>query len=138
MTERVDVTRSIELDLEPDHVWELIGDGERWADWMVDAADVEVAPGGGGTVVDGDESRDVRIDTVDAGERVTFDWWPVGRPDEASSVELRIVPAVSRTVLEVVETFPAGRTTIAMSAAAATWRVRAVALQASRRTLVAA
>ena len=138
MTERVDITRSIGLDLEPGDVWELIGDGERWADWMVDTADVEVAPGAGGSVVDGDETREVRIDTVDAGERISFDWWPIGHPDQASSVDLRIVPAVHETLLEVVETFPANRTAVAMSAAAATWRVRAVTLQAARRMLLAA
>jgi hypothetical protein len=137
MTDRVDVTRSIELDLEPGEVWELIGVGERWADWMVDTADVEVAPGAGGSVVDGDETREVRIGTVDAGEGISFEWWPRGHPEEASSVDLRIVPAIPGTVLEVVETFPTARTAFALSARA-TWRVRAVALQASRRMLLAA
>jgi uncharacterized protein YndB with AHSA1/START domain len=138
MSDRVDINRSIELDLEPHDVWELIGDGERWADWMVDAADVDVVPGGGGQVRDAEERRDVRIDTVSVGERIAFEWWPVDRPDEASAVDLRIVPSPHGTVLEVVETFPATRAVTAMSAASSRWRVRAVCLQASPRMLVAA
>ena len=138
MSDRVDITRSIELDLEPRDVWELIGDGERWAEWMVDAADVDVVPGGGGQVRDVEGHRDVRIETVTEGERIAFEWWPVGRPDEASTVDLRIVPSSHGAVLEVVETFPATRAVTAVSAAAARWRVRAGSLHASRRLLLAA
>jgi uncharacterized protein YndB with AHSA1/START domain len=138
MSDRVDITRSIELDLEPDEVWELIGDGERWADWMVDASDVDVVPGGGGRVGDAAERRDVHIDTVATGERVAFEWWPVGRRDEASAVDLRIVPTTHGTVLEVVETFPARSTAIAMSAAVSRWQARFSGLHASRRMLIAA
>ena len=138
MSDRVDISRSIELDLEPRDVWQLIGDGERWADWMVDAADVDVVPGGAGQVRDAEERRDVRIETVTEGERIAFEWWPVDRPDQASAVDLRIVPSTHGTVLEVVETFPATRAVTAMSAAAARWRVRAISLHAPRRLLLAA
>jgi uncharacterized protein YndB with AHSA1/START domain len=138
MSDRVDINRSIELDLEPAAVWELIGDGERWPDWMVDAADVDVVAGGGGRVRDGDERRDVRIDTVTEGERIAFEWWPVDRPDEASAVDLRIVPSTHGAVLEVVETFPVRRSATAMSADASRWRARAECLLASRRLLIAA
>ena len=123
MDDTVEITRSIELDLDPDELWELIGDGERWAEWMVDTANIEVSPGASGAVTDGDEQRDVRIDEVDHGERVSFEWWPAGRRDQASSVELRIVPARHGSVLEIVETFPA---TVGLSAsvALASWHSR--------------
>ncbi len=137
MEDTIEVTRSIELEVEPDELWELISDGEHWVDWMVDTANVEVSPGATGTVTDGDEQREVRIDRVDEGERISFDWWPAGRRDRASSVELHIVPARYGTVLEIVETFPA---TQRLTASAATFEVarprpvpRNVAANARRR-----
>ena len=63
---------------------------------MVDDAAVEVVPGSTGVVTDGDEDREVRIERVDEGERVSFEWWPAGQPDQSSSVELVIVPARPR------------------------------------------
>jgi uncharacterized protein YndB with AHSA1/START domain len=133
----VEVTRAVELDVDPAEAWDLIGDGEGWAGWMVDEASVEVAPGGGGDVVDDGERRDVRIDDVVDGERVAFTWWPAGQPGSASSVELRIVTAVPATVLEIVETFPA-RSTVAASVATVRWSVRALCAVALRRLPVAA
>ena len=137
MDEAIEVTRSIELDLQPGEVWDLIGDGARWAEWMVDTAEVEVSPGATGDVTDAGVHRDVRIDRVDDGRRVSFEWWPAGRRDEASSVDLRIAPAPHGTVLEIVETFPAfGR--LSASAAVTSWPARARRLGALRRMLVAA
>jgi uncharacterized protein YndB with AHSA1/START domain len=132
----IEVTRSIELDLQPGELWELIGDGERWADWMVDDVAVDVSPGSMGVVTEGGERRAVRIDEVDEGERVAFEWWPAGRLDESSTVELRIVPARRGTVLEVVETFPAAARLSALAAASA-WNARVLGLGSLRRMLVA-
>jgi hypothetical protein len=135
--ERIEVTRWIELDLEPDEVWDVIGEGERWADWMVDVSALEVAPGSTGHVVDAGEHREVRIDEIVVGERVAFEWWPAGRPDAASSVELRIVHVPRRTVLEVVETFPV-RLDLSASVATSRWVLRAQHLSARRGLLLAA
>jgi hypothetical protein len=137
MDDAVEVSRSIELDLEPDEVWDLIGDGGRWSDWMVDEADVDVVPGAAGRVIDGEETRDVRIDTVDDGERVAFTWWPVGRAGAPSEVDLHILPTPGGTVLEVVERFPA-RHTVSASVAVDRWRRRALTLGGLRQLLVAA
>ena len=137
MDDTVEVTRSIELDTDTDELWELIGDGDRWADWMVDAADVEVSPGATGTVTDGDEQRDVRIGEVDDGERVAFEWWPTGRRDQASSVVLHIVPAWRGAVLEIVETYPAA-VHVSASTASSLWHRRLRHLGTRRRMLVAA
>jgi uncharacterized protein YndB with AHSA1/START domain len=137
MDDTIEVTRSIELEFEPDEVWELISDGEHWVDWMVDTANVEVSPGATGTVTDGDEQREVRINRVDEAERISFDWWPAGGRDRASSVELHIVPTRYGTVLEVVESFPATQRLTA-SAASSRWHARVRYLATSRRMLVAA
>ncbi len=46
-------------------LWSLVADGDGWAEWMVDGADIEVDPGARGTVVDDGDARDVRIDSVE-------------------------------------------------------------------------
>ena len=136
MDNAIEITRSIELDLGPADVWELIGDGDGWADWMVDTAIIDVAPGSTGAVIDDDEQRDVRIDHVDEGERVMFEWWPSGRRDHASSVVLHIVPTRRGTMLKVVETFPA--VSLSASVVSSSWHRRLTHLDARRRMLVAA
>ena len=79
-----------------------------WAEWMVDGADIEVDPGAHGTVVDDGVARDVRIDRVEPSSgRVAFTWWPQARPDQASTVELVVVPARTGSRLHVTETYAA-------------------------------
>ena len=34
----------------------MIGDGDRWADWMVDTATLDVTPGATGLVTDGERT----------------------------------------------------------------------------------
>jgi uncharacterized protein YndB with AHSA1/START domain len=137
MERDVAISRTVELDLSPDELWEMIGDGDRWADWMVDGGSVEVVPGSTGVVTDGDEDREVRIERVDEGERISFQWWPAGQPDQSSSVDLVIVPARHGSVLEIVERFPVGAT---FSAAVATsaWPTRVHVLGALRRRMLVA
>ena len=72
------------------------------------------------------QTREVRLDDVVAGERVSFEWWPAGRPGDASAVELVVAPSPSGAVLHVTETFPP-QSTARASAAWFTWEVRALA-----------
>lgn len=118
------VTREIDVDLPADELWELIADGERWSDWLVDEAAIEVSPGSGGTVVDGGEERTVGISSVRPDDGLRFAWWPTDRPDLASSVELTVVETPSRAVLRIVEVFPPVMSVAAADAAIA-WEVRA-------------
>ena len=97
MSEEPAVRRDIDVPLPLDDVWPLVAGGDGWTEWLVDEADVAVEPGSAGTVVDGGERRDVRIDQVVPGERVAWTWWPAGRPADASRVELVVVPAADRT-----------------------------------------
>jgi uncharacterized protein YndB with AHSA1/START domain len=133
----VAITRTVELDLSPEELWQMIGDGDRWADWMVDTAAVDVVPGATGVVTDADEERAVRIERVDEGERVSFKWWPVAQPDRASSVDLVVLPVQHGTVLEIIETFPIG-TTLSAAVHTAAWSTRVNVLGGLRRILVAA
>ena len=124
MSEGTRITRTVETDLEVDELWSLVADGDGWARWMVDEADVEVAPGSGGSVVDDGVERSVRIDEL-TDHRVAFTWWPDDRPELVSAVELVVVPAVGGSQLRVTE--------ISMSASAvpeAVWDVRMMLLVA--------
>jgi hypothetical protein len=118
------VSRDIDLDLPAGELWSLIADGAGWERWLVDEAEVAVETGASGVVREQGETREVRLDDVVAGERVSFEWWPAGRPSEASAVELVVVPAPSGAVLHVTETFPP-RSTAQASAAGFSWEVRA-------------
>ncbi len=96
------VTRELDLDISTEELWSLIGDGERWPEWLTDGGGVEVQPGADGVVRDGERLRNVHVRTVEHNDRVTFDWWT---DDERSTVELEIVHVGGRTGLRVTETF---------------------------------
>ena len=96
------VTREIDLDISTEELWSLIGDGERWPEWLTDGGGVEVQPGADGMVRDGEQLRNVHVIDVEHNERVTFDWWT---DHERSTVELEIVHLGGRTGLRVTETF---------------------------------
>lgn len=98
------VRRDIDVPLPADDVWPLVADGDGWAEWLVEEADVAVESGGEGTVVDDGERRGVLVERVVPGERVTWTWWPSDRPDDASRVDLEVVPAAERTVVRITET----------------------------------
>ena len=132
----ITVTRDVELDAPADEAWELIGDSSGWAGWMVDDADIVVEPGRHGTVRDDEADRSVRIREVVQGERVTFDWWTPGEDSAGSTVLLELVPAGDRTLLRIVETFPATRNLAAR--ASIIWDVRATCAWARCAALVAA
>ena len=130
------VTRDIVLDLPADAAWELIGDADGWADWMVDGADVTVAPGAEGTVREDAGERQVRVCEVIEGERVSFEWWPTGHEDVASVVELAVIPTPVGAGLRIIETFPAPRQLAATASIA--WEVRATCAWARCQAFAAA
>jgi uncharacterized protein YndB with AHSA1/START domain len=118
------ITRDIDLDLSEQELWEMIGDGDSWSQWLTDAADVAVVPGGEGEVVDDGERRFVHVDDVVPGRRVSYRWWPATEPDAVSSVELLVVPRSGGSTLRVRETIQAS----SAASAALRWEVRAVVL----------
>src|SRR3712207_4941613 len=98
------VSREVELPLDAGEAWEAVTELE---DWLVDDADLVLEPGEEGTLrlPDGEERRAV-VEEVEPGERLTFWWWVGDAP--ATHVELTLVPAVSGTVVRVVESGFAG------------------------------
>jgi hypothetical protein len=135
MDESLIVRRDIDLDLPADDLWTVVTGG--WEEWLVDAADVTVEPGGAGVVRDDDEDREVRIDEVVDGERVSFEWWPASRPQDRSAVELVVLPTPAGAVLRITETFPPQHR-VRATAAAIRWEVRALAAWAGVAARVAA
>jgi hypothetical protein len=128
MSDATRITRTVDTDLDADELWQRVAEGDAWSGWMVDEADVCVAPGEGGTVVDDGVERDVRIDRL--GERdLAFTWWPHDRPDQASTVELVVLPAVGGSRLRVSETYLS-----ASVAPTAAWDVRLMLLVARALT----
>ena len=93
------VTREVELPLDAGEAWEAVTELEEW---LVDDADLTLAPGEEGTLrlPDGEERRAV-VEEVEPGERLTFWWWSEAVP--ATHVELTLVPAVGGTRVRVVE-----------------------------------
>jgi hypothetical protein len=126
--EPVIVTRQIDLDVDAAELWPLVAEAGGWAEWLVGQANVDVAEGATGTVVDdNDVERAVRVDAVDPGSAsVRFTWWPTGQPDGASTVELVVIPVDLGSRLRITEVqlrasasaIPAGRS----------WEWRAMAL----------
>ena len=131
----VTVNRDVDLDLAPDALWHLVSDPAEMSGWLGDEVDLDVRPGGTGTIADGDRViRDVRVDQVDAG-RLVLRWWDrasplesevvlevIGRPDGGSRLR------ISETLLGVPSAPQArARATAAIRPA---WEVRVLSLWA--------
>lgn len=136
-TEPIIVTRAIDLDLSPQALWDLVGDGDRWSDWLVDEGRVDVRPGATGTVTDREVERTVRVDRVEPDTEVEFSWWPSDRPDLASTVALRVEDEGASSVLRVVEVLPP-TASLDVTAVAVAWEVRAVSAWACSLALARA
>ncbi|HET7488466.1 MAG TPA: SRPBCC family protein [Acidimicrobiales bacterium] len=98
------ITRTIDLDADLAEVWRALTDPALLASWLGDEVDLEVRPGGEGTVVDGGERRRARVDEVDPDRRLALSWWPEDRSGPASTVELELEPTAVGTRLVVTET----------------------------------
>ena len=122
-----EITRTVETELPVEQLWALITDGDSWPTWMVDQADVDVAPGAQGTVIDDGRQRTVRIGAV-RDDQVSFTWWPVGDERLASTVELVVLPRQGGSALHVTERFPATLSASAATTAGMAWDIRTLLL----------
>jgi uncharacterized protein YndB with AHSA1/START domain len=80
MMNRMDgpVEREVELEAPPEDVWEELADPERLGAWLGAGVDLEVEPGGTGTISFPEgEVRRARVVDVEECRRVSFLWWPV-------------------------------------------------------------
>lgn len=122
------IDRTIDLEAAPDEAWRLLATPEGWAAWLVDDADVALEDGGSGSVREEDVVRQVRVDEVRPGERVTFTWWHAEEPSGATEVTLLLhVVDGGRVAVRITERLP--MTALARCAACGrAWDARLCAL----------
>jgi uncharacterized protein YndB with AHSA1/START domain len=85
----VRVTRSVEVEADPDDVWSTISDPGLRALWLGD---------------DDARSRELRLGEVDDGRRLVWTWWRPGDEPDASTVEIVLAPTAGGTRVTVTET----------------------------------
>jgi uncharacterized protein YndB with AHSA1/START domain len=101
------VRREIVLDAPVEDVWEAITDETQLAEWFANDVELDVEEGGEGRFrwANG-ETREARVDTVEAPRRLGFTWAEPG--EDATRVELVLEEAGDgATRLTVVESAPA-------------------------------
>ena len=100
ISEHVDQHVDLEVDL--DEAWRVISDSDELAAWFGGEVQLDIRPGGVGTIVDDRGVRyDVLVTDVDEGHRVAWHWWD--ERGALSSVEISVEPAGARTRVRVVE-----------------------------------
>ena len=99
-----EIRREAGFDVDADELWQAIVDDERRSEWLGDSR-IEVEPGGAGHVDLDDGRRWVRVDEVEEGRRLTFDWWADG--EEPSQVTFVVAPDGGGSHLTVIERRPA-------------------------------
>jgi uncharacterized protein YndB with AHSA1/START domain len=105
----VEVRRSALLDAPPAVVWESLTRPNRLSGWLGGAVDIDLRPGGRGSVQRADgELRRIRVEAVEPLRRLAFRWWPFEapgslRPGGASRVELLLEETPGGTWLTVTE-----------------------------------
>ena len=85
------IERSTDLDLDVDELWTLVSTAEGWSSWLVDDANITIAPDATGTATNDGVERSVRIESVTAGRGIGLVWWDRDDPSTASYVQLEIV-----------------------------------------------
>jgi uncharacterized protein YndB with AHSA1/START domain len=111
----------------------LVSDPEQLATWLGDAVDVDVRPGGSGTVVDDGIVRHVSIEEVRESHQVSFTWWEQDDRSTASRVVFTVdTPESGGSRLTISETLldQSPRIVARASAAQFRWEVRALSLWA--------
>jgi uncharacterized protein YndB with AHSA1/START domain len=148
--EPVVLTRDVLLDMPIDDLWQLVADPDGLRLWLGDSVDLDVRPGGVGTVRDDGRSdgdgnddatvvRHVRVDRVEPAHELAFTWWRTDDPHlatQASQVVFQLTAVPGGSHLHITETLlgpvlPARMTATAFAGTARTaWEVRVVSLWA--------
>ncbi|HEY4331785.1 MAG TPA: SRPBCC domain-containing protein, partial [Ilumatobacteraceae bacterium] len=88
--EPVVITRRVQLDLSAADLWERVSRASGLEGWLADRADVDLRPGGSGSMRDGDVTRDMRVTAITPDRRVEFTWWDRDDPSTPSHVTLEV------------------------------------------------
>lgn len=97
------VERTIEVELAPSEVWELLVDDDERAGWFGGETTLDPVPGGAGTFTDPDgTTRRAVVEEAQPGHRLSWTWWPDDGGD-ASRVRIELQPSPGGTRVDVVE-----------------------------------
>ncbi len=121
------IRREIDLDADLARVWHTLTDRDELSDWLGGAVELEMAPGGNGTIVDDEGTlRHALVGEVDPQRRLSLRWWPDGGPEQGavSEVTFELCPTEGGTRLVVTETPLAPMTAQASIAKASYWEAR--------------
>lgn len=119
-----EVTRSLEVPASPDRAWRVISTREGLTGWLGGAVEIDVRPGGGGSVELPEGPRELAVEEVVEGRRLVLHWWPAGArgrtPAErgACTVELEVEECEEGSRILVTEHAPLGSSTSGGSSAA--------------------
>jgi uncharacterized protein YndB with AHSA1/START domain len=105
----------------PEETWQAVTDPERLAEWLGEASELDLRPGGDLRIALPDGERSGFVEEVEEPHRLVF-WW-CERDGESSRVEIDLCPARSGTLVRVTESRPLD----GLTAAAAPPRARALA-----------
>jgi uncharacterized protein YndB with AHSA1/START domain len=117
------IRRQIDLDADLTRVWHALTDRDELSDWLGGPVELEMCPGGHGTIVD-DEGmvRHALIRDVDPERRLSLRWWP--EDGAVSEVIFELCPTEGGTRLVVTETPLEPTSAQASVAKAAHWEAR--------------
>lgn len=101
----------LDIDADPDQIWDALTTEGGLAPWMGDGATVDPRPGGLVALPDpvGGVTRRGRVERVDDGRRLDFTWWPALRPAERTSVSVTVSPTEQGCRVRVIERPAAAR-----------------------------
>ncbi len=119
------IRREIDLDADLARVWHALTDREELSGWLGGPVELEMCPGGNGTIVDDEGTlRHALIGDVDPERRLSLRWWP--EDGAVSEVTFELCPTESGTRLVVTETplEPTATTAQASIAKASYWEAR--------------
>jgi uncharacterized protein YndB with AHSA1/START domain len=123
-------TRSVDLDVDLDAAWRLVGTAAGLASWLGDDVHVDLAPGGALRLRDDDgTTRAGTVTAVRPGRELAFRW--AGPGDDASAVTIRVDEGddgrARVTVTEVLAS--SGGRALACADAGAAWDARLLGLE---------
>ena len=130
MSERGDLSieRNTDLDIDVEALWALLSTADGWSAWLVDHAEITIAPDAIGTATTDGVERSVRIEFVATGRGIGFSWWDRDDPSTASYVQLDIVELPhGRSHLDITERL-VGATAATSCSVASKWDAALVSL----------
>ena len=97
------VERRLVLPLAPEALWPALAEPGRLGAWLGTDVDLDVRPGGKGSVRVGGEVRRVLVEEVDPPRRLAFRWRTMDPGALSTRVELTLTAVPGGTRLDVVE-----------------------------------